>query len=81
WLNEGFTSYVENRIVEALYGRERADMENVIERNELRAEYAELEPAKQILALKPGTLKDPDDSSSATVYTKGAWFLQFLEQR
>ena len=26
-------------------------------------------------------LKDPDNSSSATVYTKGAWFLQFLEQR
>ena len=27
WLNEGFTSYVENRLVEALYGKERADME------------------------------------------------------
>ena len=24
WLNEGFTSYVENRIVEALYGKDRA---------------------------------------------------------
>lgn len=81
WLNEGFTSYVENRIVEALYGRERADMENVIERNELREEYRTLDPALQVLALKPGTLKNPDDSSSATVYTKGAWFLQFLEQR
>ena len=26
-------------------------------------------------------LKDPDDNLSSTVYTKGAWFLQFLEQR
>lgn len=81
WLNEGFTSYVENRIVEALYGKERADMENVIARNELRAEYAEIAPALQVLSLKPGTLEDPDGSSSATVYTKGAWFLQFLEHR
>ena len=81
WLNEGFTSYVENRIIESLYGKERADMENVIERNELAAEYKELDPKLQALALKPDALPDPDGSSSATVYTKGAWFLQFLEQR
>ncbi|MFK3647391.1 M1 family metallopeptidase [Lysobacter enzymogenes] len=81
WLNEGFTSYVENRIVEALYGKERADMENVIGRNELAAEFKTIDPKLQALALKPGTLKDPDEASSATVYTKGAWFLQFLEQR
>ncbi|WP_147653813.1 M1 family metallopeptidase [Vulcaniibacterium gelatinicum] len=81
WLNEGFTSYVENRIIEDLYGRERADMENLIERNELREEYATLDPKLQMLALKPGTLADPDETSTATVYTKGAWFLQFLEQR
>lgn len=81
WLNEGFTSYVENRIVEVLYGEEQADMENVIERNELKKEFAEIDPRLQALATKPGVLKDPDESSSATVYTKGAWFLQFLEER
>src|SRR5688572_31513190 len=27
WLNEGFTSYFENRIMEAMYGRERAAQE------------------------------------------------------
>ncbi|ALN87923.1 cold-active aminopeptidase [Lysobacter capsici] len=81
WLNEGFTSYVENRIVEALYGKERSDMESVIGRNELAAEFKTIDPKLQALALKPGVLKDPDEASSATVYTKGAWFLQFLEQR
>ncbi|MCF7221489.1 M1 family metallopeptidase [Marilutibacter chinensis] len=81
WLNEGFTSYVENRIVEELYGKAQADMENVIARNELAAEYRELDPKLQVLALRPGALSDPDGASSATVYTKGAWFLQFLEQR
>ncbi|MDR0184136.1 M1 family metallopeptidase [Lysobacter arvi] len=81
WLNEGFTSYVENRIVEDLYGKEAADMEKVISRNELAAEYKELDPKLQVLALRPGTLADPDGQSSSTVYTKGAWFLQFLEER
>ena len=81
WLNEGLTSYVENRIIEDLYGKERADMENVIERNELRKEFTEENKALQPLAVKAGVLKDPDENLSSTVYTKGAWFMQFLEQR
>jgi leukotriene-A4 hydrolase len=81
WLNEGITSYVENRIIEALYGRERADIENVIERNALALEFTAENTALQPLAIKPGVLKDPDENLTSTVYTKGAWFLQFLEQR
>ena len=81
WLNEGFTSYVENRLVEALFGKEQADMETAIGRAEVIEEYKTLEPKLQRLALKPGDLADPDNSSSATVYQKGAWFLSFLESR
>ncbi len=81
WLNEGVTSYVENRIVEALYGKDQADMESVIARNELKEEFKTVDPKLQVLAEKPGDLKDPDNGSASTVYTKGAWFLQFLEQR
>jgi len=81
WLNEGVTSYVENRVIEALYGKPRADMENVIERNELKAEFTAANAALQPLAVKAGVLKDPDENLTSTVYTKGAWFMQFLEQR
>ena len=81
WLNEGTTTYVQGRITEALYGQDMADMEHVIDRDELKQEYRTLQPELQRLSLKPGTLSDPDDQSSATVYTKGAWFLQFLEKR
>ena len=81
WLNEGFTSYVENRIVEALYGKERADMEYVISRNGLKSEIERMSPEEQALAVRPGVVKDPDDSLSAVSYDKGAWFLQFLEER
>ena len=81
WLNEGPTSYVENRVIEALYGKARADMEKVILRNELKVEFTPANVALQPLAVKPGVLKDPDDNLTSTIYTKGAWFMQFLEER
>lgn len=81
WLNEGFTSYVESRIVEELYGTGQVAMERTIARNALRVKYAEIEPELELLAPEPGVLATPDESSSATIYTKGAWFLQFLEER
>ena len=81
WLNEGFTSYVENRIVESVYGKEMSDMEFVIARNALRENIGAMPEATQALAVKPGTDLDADDALSAVAYDKGAWFLQFLEQR
>ncbi|WP_386068468.1 M1 family metallopeptidase [Tahibacter sp. UC22_41] len=81
WLNEGFTSYVENRIVEAVYGREQADMEDVISQFGLKQEMAELAPADQLLMLAPLTGRDPDEALTQVAYIKGAWFLSFLEQR
>lgn len=81
WLNEGFTSYVENRIVEALYGREQADMENVIAQAGLRGVLRDLPPERQVLALPPSPGRDPDEALSDVAYIKGQWFLQFLEQR
>ena len=81
WLNEGMTSYVENRIVESLYGKEFSDMEYVIARDALKANIGAMPEATQALAVKPGTELDADDALSAVSYDKGAWFLQFLEQR
>lgn len=81
WLNEGFTSYVENRIVESLYGKEQSSMEYAIARNGLKKEIATMPEATQALAVKPGTKLDADDALSAVSYDKGAWFLQMLEER
>jgi aminopeptidase N len=83
WLNEGFTVYVQGRITEALYGQDAADMERVIDQDELRAEIksGDIAPADQVLMLPALTGRDPDDALSDIAYTKGAWFLQFLEQR
>lgn len=79
WLNEGFTSYVERRIVEALYGREQADMEDVIGQFGVKQEMEGLAPGDQVLALKPLDGRDPDEALTEVPYVKGAWFLTYLE--
>ena len=42
WLNEGFTVYFENRIMEELYGKEVSDILAVIERQDLDAPLDDL---------------------------------------
>lgn len=80
WLNEGFTTYVENRIVEAAFGVERADMERQLAERDLEEEMAELPAADQSLRLDLRG-RDPDDGMTEVAYTKGMTFLRFLEQR
>ena len=81
WLNEGFTTYVQARITEALYGQEAAEMERQTDQVDLLDEVKDMSPADQALALPALTERDPDDALSNVAYVKGAWFLQFLEQR
>ena len=81
WLNEGFTSYVESRITEALYGREQADMESVIGQHGVLEDMKEIPEKGQILALPPLVGEDPDEALTQVAYIKGKWFLSFLEER
>src|SRR5579875_2656086 len=59
WLNEGFTTYIENRIQEAVYGREQALMEQVLARRSLDKELARFNPQDQILHIDLNG-RDPD---------------------
>jgi aminopeptidase N len=81
WLNEGFTSYVENRITEQLYGKDLAIMESVISQHGLAEEMKDIKPDDQLLALAPLAGRDPDEALTSIAYIKGQWFLTFLEQR
>jgi aminopeptidase N len=80
WLNEGFTTYVQGRIVEAIYGKQQADEEFLIAANELRKAFADA-PASDQLLVPDLAGRDADDSLSDTPYTKGSWFLQTLEAK
>ncbi len=79
WLNEGFTTYVERRIQEKIFGLERSQMEAVLERRELDDELKTLKPRDQLLHpdLKG---RDPDDNSTEVPYVKGMLFLRQLEE-
>ena len=80
WLNEGFTTYFENRIMEALYGPDRAAMLRVLGRRELQDKFDELKdtPGDQVLHISL-TGRDPDDGSTVVPYDKGAAFLRTVE--
>ncbi len=82
WLNEGFTTYFERRIMEAVYGEERAGLEWGVGQQELRQELAELKPdAAWQGALAPDLSSHNDEEGSAVAYEKGALFLYQLERR
>ncbi|WP_215398078.1 M1 family metallopeptidase [Rheinheimera oceanensis] len=80
WLNEGFTSYVENRIMEQVFGVDRAIMEQALSVQGLKEELAEL-PANDSILYIDLNGRDPDDAFSGVPYTKGQLFLMYLEQK
>jgi leukotriene-A4 hydrolase len=78
WLNEGFTTYFQHRIVEELYGHEHSEMLWLRDLDTVREDLAKIPPVDQQLYLELAQ-RDPDDAS-ATVYEKGALFLRVLEE-
>jgi leukotriene A-4 hydrolase/aminopeptidase len=79
WLNEGFTTYLERRIVEAVYGRETEEMQAVLGRRTLESLLAKFDPRDQILHVDLDG-RDPDEGSTEVPYEKGALLLRYLEE-
>ncbi|MGN6329978.1 MAG: M1 family metallopeptidase [Rhodanobacter sp.] len=80
WLNEGFTTYVQGRITEAVYGKPLADEEALLSARALQKGIAAMPANAQKLAPDPRGV-GADDSLSDVAYDKGSWFLRTLEQR
>jgi leukotriene-A4 hydrolase len=84
WLNEGFTTYLEHRLIEKLYGERRAEMEGAIAYEELLRTIRDLtdegRPGDTALQLKLAG-RSPDEGISDVAYQKGRWFVSFLEER
>jgi hypothetical protein len=79
WLNEGFTTYIENRIIEDVYGTDRAAMESVLGLQELREQLASLPEPDQLLVIDLRG-RDPDEGVTLVPYEKGKSLLYALEQ-
>ena len=77
WLNEGVTSYFENRIVEAVYGEKRAEQEAALA-------FAGIEDVLAEVGMDaPGTALHHESTGaeigSAITYDKGHFFLRTVE--
>lgn len=79
WLNEGFTTYVQGRITEALYGTAQADEEVLISARALQKSIDKMKENSQKLAPDPRDVA-ANDNLSDVAYDKGSWFLRTLEQ-
>ena len=81
WINEGFTVYLERRIMEELYGASYTRMLRLIG-------YQDLEETIEIMGeSNPDTHlklqldgRDPDEALADIAYEKGALFLQVIEE-
>lgn len=80
WLNEGFTSYVENRIMEEVFGQKRALMEQALDAQNLRS-LVKTMPENDTVLYVDLQGRDPDAAFSSVPYTKGQLFLIYLEKK
>jgi hypothetical protein len=78
WLNEGFTVYVERRVIEKVYGQRRAGMEAVLGRGELEREMSQLPEGDRRLHVDLNG-RDPDEGCTLVPYEKGALMLRTIE--
>ncbi|HEX2162661.1 MAG TPA: M1 family aminopeptidase/hydrolase, partial [Thermoanaerobaculia bacterium] len=81
WLNEGFTVYVERRLMEALRGREYSEMLAALGRQDLEQTIADLgatSPDTRLHLDLEG--RDPDEGMTDVAYEKGYLFLRAVEE-
>jgi aminopeptidase N len=80
WLNEGFTTYVEHRIGEEVFGVDEAKMQDVLSRKVLKDNVDELGIDSPDTRLKIDLSgKNPDEGLSDIPYEKGYALLQTIE--
>ncbi len=81
WLNEGFTTYFTNRIMEEVYGREYSEMLALLSMQDLEGEVSSLGATSAdthlFLDLEG---RDPDEGMTDIAYEKGHFFLRMIEE-
>ena len=78
WLNEGTTTYIEQRIMEEVYGVNRTEMEQLLGYDGLVREMAGMDARDTVLHINLEG-RHPDEGFSGVPYEKGALFLKRLE--
>jgi leukotriene-A4 hydrolase len=81
WLNEGFTVYAERRILEAIHGRDVAELHAASGRHDLRTALDRFAARPELTRLRTDLEGiDPDEAYSSVPYEKGYLLLRKLEE-
>lgn len=84
WLNEGFTVYFEQRIMESLYGRSYSEMLAQLSLQDLQSTVDDMVAngnGRDTHLKLDLTGRNPDDGVSSIAYDKGYFFLRWLEEK
>ena len=80
WLNEGFTNYFENRIMEAIYGPRRAQQEAALSFDDMMETLEEEGMNDPVTRLNlPPAEATPEGGATGIIYDKGSIFLRTIE--
>jgi leukotriene-A4 hydrolase len=80
WMNEGFTTFMERKICELMYGEEMSNLEARVGQDELKAAIETIGVEHNYTSLAPDFSNvDPDDGFSVVPYEKGYTFIYYLE--
>lgn len=81
WLNEGFTTYFEHRIMEEVYGRDYDEMLALLSYQDLQHQISELGAQSPDTHLRLNLSgRDPDEGTTDIAYQKGYYFLRTIEE-
>jgi len=81
WLNEGFTMFLERKIVERTYDVDMAKLDAMFSYNELCNDIIKFGESKSFTSLRPYLVgRHADDAFSQIPYEKGFNFLYYLEK-
>jgi aminopeptidase N len=81
WLNEGFTVYAERRILEALGGRELAEVHAAAGLHDLEVALERFKARPELTRLRNDLRGvDPDEAYSSVPYEKGSLLVRKLEE-
>ena len=79
WLNEGVTSYIESRITEEVYGKDRAEQEYALSYASLEGAVEEAGADSPTTAMRSPDEISPFDTVGPAIYDKGTVFLRTVE--
>ena len=80
WLNEGFTMFLQRKIIEKVYDEDMAKLDAMLLYNELCNDIVKFGESKSFTSLRPYLVgRHADDAFSQIPYEKGFNFLYYLE--